>query len=458
MIPTHTLATDLGSTNFKVALFDSAGVRLSEGSQPLPYLVRTNTRAELDPTAVMECFMACVREALQAVGLPAAAIHRIAFTSQAQTFCVCDEAGGPLGPFLSWTDARAEEEAKFLRDELGSDYHAHTGWPRLAPSHTISMALWWKKNHGLRPTDRIVLLPSFVAMQLGAAHTSDNNLAPMSGFFSNRQRTWWDRALTASGIASSRLGDVVPMGQPVPTSSRSRPDGFSSGLEIVFAGNDHTAGAFGCGCAPQRPVLTLGTAGVLYRLAGPDLGPFSEASLWGPFPGGGYYDLVVISHACSALDWADSFLFGTVDSPRFAARAAQAIPTQNLPFFYPNRWGTDEAWQGEGTPEEKAFSTMEGILFALLHAAGGEAFQPPQEMIVLGGGGRLEFWRQMAADIFRCPLQPGAADGLTGAARLAHCPVPTPPMATNSSCSPRPQQSEFFRTRFSAWRKGLDAV
>lgn len=452
MNPTYTLAADLGSTNFKVALFDAEGERVSEGSRPLPYLVRTNMRAELDPTAITECFMGCVQDALRSAGLPASVIQRVAFTSQAQTCCVCDENGQPLGPFISWTDSRAQDEAAFLRDALGADYHAQTGWPQVSPSHSIAMALWWKKNYDLRPSDRIVLLPSFLAMHLGTPHVSDSNIAPMSGFYSIPQCGWWERVLTVTEISADQLGAVVGIGDPVATRPSHRPEEFSDTLEIVFAGNDHSAGAFGSGCTPQRPVLTLGTAGVLYRLAGDRLGPFSNTSLWGPFPGGGYYDLVVIGHACSALDWADDFLFGEVNSPRFAEHARQANVTKNLPFFYPDQWGSAEAWRGEGSIEEKAYAAMEGILFALLHAAGGERFQAPQGMVVLGGGRRLDFWLQMAADIFRCPLQPGTSDGLTGAARLAGCPVPTIPPPPESIRTPQAEHLEFYRQRFKAWQ------
>lgn len=450
--PSHVLAADLGSTNFKVALFDAGGARISEGSRPLPYIVRTNTRAELDPAAVTECFMGCVQDALRSAGLPASAIRRVSFTSQAQTCCVCDESGKPLGPFISWTDIRAEEEAAFLRTVLGGEYHAQAGWPRISPSHSVSMALWWKKRHGLRPGDRIVLLPSFVAMQLGAPHVSDSNIAPMSGFYSIPESGWWDRMLEAAGISADRLGGVVDLGQPVSTQADRRPAEFSPALEIVFAGNDHTAGAWGCGCSKRRPVLTLGTAGVLYRLAGDDLGPFSERGLWGPYPGGGYYELVVIGHACSAMDWADQFLFGAVDSPRFAEHASRAKVTLDSPFFYPERWGSAEAWKGEGTVEEKAYAAMEGILYAILNLVPSGFLETSEEMVVLGGGSRLGFWLQMASDIFRCPLRPGTSDGLSGAARLAGCPVPDTAPSPESIRTPRAERLDFHRRRFEGWK------
>lgn len=452
MNPSYILAADLGSTNFKVALFDGAGTRVSEGSRPLPYLVRIPTRAEMDPAAVMACFMGCVEDALRAAGLPASAIRRIAFTSQAQTCCICDESGQPRGPFLSWMDSRAEEEADFLRAKLGEEYHAQTGWPQLSPSHTISMALWLEKNQGLRPTDKIVLLPSFLAMQLGAPHVSDNNIAPMSGFYSIPRNTWWNRALEVSGFSADQLGTVVAPGQPISTQPKTRPAEFSQELEIVLAGNDHTAGAMGGECTVRRPIMTLGTAGVLYRLASDCVGPFSSGGLWGSYPGGGYYELLHIGHACSALDWADEFLFGVVDSPRFADRASEASITPNSPFFDPSRWGSAAAWSRDAGVNEKAYAVMEGILFALLNTAPPASLKDAQEMVVLGGGNRLFFWLQLAADIFRCPLRQGMSDGLTGAARLAGCPVPAATGTRATIWKPGTRSVKFLRRRFEGWR------
>lgn len=451
--PSHILAVDLGSTNFKVALFDANGTRISEGSRPLSYIVRTNTRAELDPLAVTECFMGCVQDALQSAGLTPSAIRRVSFTSQAQTCCVCDKDGKPRGSFISWTDTRAEEEAEFLRATLAAEYHAQTGWPFISPSHSVSMALWWKKHHGLQTDDKIVLLPSYMAMQLGAAHVCDSNIAPMSGFYSIPQGAWWDRMLEAVGVSAEQLGSVVPLGQPVPTQDGRRPAEFSPSLEIVFAGNDHTAGALGSGCSESRPVLTLGTAGVFYRLAGDALGPFDEQGLWGPFPGGSYYELMVIGHACSAMDWADKFLFGTVNSPRFAECASRARITESSPFFYPERWGSADAWKGEGTANEKAYAVMEGILYAIFDLVPAAVLESSQEMVALGGGSRLGFWLQMASDIFQCSLWPGTSDGLSGAARLAGCPVSSAPPLPESIRTPHADRLDFHRRRFESWKK-----
>lgn len=417
------LAADLGSTNFKAAVFADDGRRLAEAARPLPYAIRTNERAELDPEAVAETFFAMLDDALARAGAARKDVRTVSITSQAQTFCICDAEGQAVSSMLGWTDARAQSEAEELQALLGPEFHATTGFPVAGPLLTLAKVLWWRRRHGLDPQSRIVQLPSWLAMRLGAPHATDHNLAAMSGFYSIPAAAWWTAALDAVGVDASRLGLLVEPGQPLSTSAGTRPHGFADPLEVVFAGNDHTAGALGCACDAGRSLLTLGTAGVLYRQAGNLPGPYSSNGLWGPFPGGGYYELLCLDHACSALDWADEVLFGSVDSPRFVDQASAAVVTGRSPRFDPRKWGTPSAWSGDGTPQEKAYAVLEGIANALHDMAGDSFCREGGEIVILGGGSRLDFWAQLVADIFGRRLIRVQRDGLDGAARLAGIPV-----------------------------------
>ena len=445
------LAADLGSTNVKAALFAADGRGIGEASSALPYEAQTASRAELSPEAAAGCFFEVLSGVLASAGAAADDVRRICLTSQAQTFCVCDDKGKPVSPFIGWTDLRAEEEAAELQALLGDSFHRETGWPEVRPGHMLSKVLWWRKRHGLPADHRIVSLPSYLAMRLGAAHASDSNLAAMSGFYTIPDKCWWARAIEAAGVSAAQLGPVVETGKPVPTRSESRPPGYSESLEIVFAGNDHTAGAVGCGCRTGRSVMTLGTAGVYYRWAGREPGPFSANGLWGPYPGGGYYELFHITHACSALDWADKYLFGSVDSQRFVESARKAGP--DTPFFDPDKWGSGVAWSFRANVEEMAYAVLEGIAFALRACAGEAPGAKDDEILILGGGSRLDFWVQLLANTFRCPFTRSTRDGLDGAALLAGLIFPDDHSQPPNQCFvPEALRMDELEKRFSLWR------
>jgi sugar (pentulose or hexulose) kinase len=414
------IAADLGSTNFKAAVFAPDGRRLGEAAEPLVYELHTNHRAEISPDIVGRTFDRLVRRTLEAAALPAREVTRVALTSQAQTFCVTDDRGLPTSPFLSWTDTRALKEAAHLQEVLGPRVHCYTGYPEVIAHHVLAKALWWKNHRTLTAGHRLATLPSWLAGRLGAPLVLDRNLAAMTGCFSIPQNDWWDEALAAAGLQPAQLGAVVAPGESVPVDAA--PTSLPRLRSVVFAGNDHTAGAFGCGCSTSRGVLTIGTAGVFYRLAGDAPGPFSPDGLWGPYPAGGSYELHVMPHACSALDWADAHLFGSVDSRRFVERARAAAPGAGGVTFDPAHWGSTKAWSGRGTPCEMARAALEGITSALT-AITRPALSNVNEIVVLGGGSRLDFWVQMIADATGRDLVRLRADGLDGAAMMAHVPV-----------------------------------
>ena len=415
-------AVDLGSTNLKAALFRVDGSRLAEASSPLPYLVHTNGRSELDPTAVEDCFFEVLGSLISNASVRWEDVRRVALTSQAQTFCLCDETGRVISPFFGWEDTRAVEEASLLQRSLGAEFHRESGWPKVGPGLMVAKILWLRNNSDWSESHQIVSLPSFLAMRLGGPHVTDRNLSAMSGLYSLTNSSWSLPALEALRIHEHQLGKLVDPGQTICCTGSTRLGASASDFGIVMAGNDHTAGALGCGCHQGRSILTLGTAGVIYRQAGGMPGPFPEGGLWGPFPSGGYYELLCLNHACSALDWADKFLSGTVDSQRFAGVAAGAEFREDSPLFYPSQWGTSAAWLGEGNINELAFAVFEGIAFALRNMANG--MLADGEIVVLGGGSRLDFWVQLMADTFQMPVFRSKRDGLDGAAKLAGCKIP----------------------------------
>lgn len=451
------LAADIGSTNLKAAVFAPDGRRVSEAHVPLGYTVRSAERAELDPLELRTSFFDLIDRVLAMAGCSRGDLRRVSLTSQAQTFCLCDASGTPVTAMLGWTDARAFAEADELQKRLGRTFHRITGFPKVSPLSTLAKALWLKRYHPLPSDCHVVQISSWLAMALGAPHATDRNLAAMCGLYSIPDHDWWNEALEAIGFSAAQLGTAVDPGTSLATSALTRPDGFSEKLEVVLAANDHTAGAVGCGCRPGHPLLTLGTAGVLYRHAGNASGPFSPSGIWGPFPGGGYYELLLIDHACSALDWADDELFGKVDSQQLAERSLAGGVPEDAPFFHPARWGSDEAWKDRGTPEAMAYAAFEGIAFALREMAGTAFEEEKGTITILGGGSRLDLWVQLIADVLARPIARGKHDGLDGAAAIAGVQIATHDDA-QTIFQPDNTRSRFLDARYRQWQSSFPSL
>ena len=118
------LAIDLGSTNFKAALFDDALERLGGHSVPAPYLRNDGDRIEMDADEVRQAASDLIVETCRKTGIGADAVTSVAVTSQAQNFTFLDAEGRARAPVISWQDFRSQAEAEELSAAFGRDWES----------------------------------------------------------------------------------------------------------------------------------------------------------------------------------------------------------------------------------------------------------------------------------------------------------------------------------------------
>jgi xylulokinase len=470
--PATVLALDCGSSTFKGGLFDVACGCLAEAGVPVPYLDqggagRDLARVELDPEAVWQAARDLIRTLCREAGRAPGAIDRIVLTSQAQTFALLDAAERPLTPFLSWLDARPGPEVMSeIEQHLGQDFHAHCSFAPPLAELQLAKVLWLRRHAPalLDQARQIISLPSYLTLRLAGIAVLDPNLAAMSGLYSLRDGEWWPAALALCGVTPAQLPTLVPLGGRL-RARRPCPElDLSAELEVLFAGNDQTAGAFGNGCGVGELVVTLGTALVAYRVAGTAPGPYSPTGCWGPYPDGGYYELAVLSEGCLALDWAREQLLPGEPVEAFMAQAALAQrPGPPGLAFYPNQMGTTEAWRtpsegGLPTVARRALAVLEGIGFALRRLIVQELGLTPgagfEAVTAVGGGSRSDFWLQLLAHILGGPVRRGAGTALTGACVLATpVGVGVSPRAAAPAATfyPDPALVRLYRARYATW-------
>ncbi|MBS3763566.1 MAG: hypothetical protein KGZ25_09730 [Planctomycetes bacterium] len=442
------LAIDCGSTSFKAALFSRDLDRMGEYSLKVPYIRNDGTFCEMDPIAVRKVTEDLVGGLSETTGIHADKAGKIAITSQAQTFTIVDPAGKTPIPLISWIDTRAKAESEELVERIGQDFHTHCSFPNPIPQLTLTKLLWCKKHKPdvLNPANRILTLPSFVARSFAeSTHTIDRNIAAMAGLYSLREGGWRKDAKNICGVERNMLEELVDTGQGL-----AMPDG----REIVFAGNDQTAGAWGNGCTADTVVVTLGTALVAYRYAGEEPGPYSEECCWGPYPGGGYYELATHDEGCLALDWAREEIMPDQNIKEFDRAARKTIPRvdEKSGFFFPNRMRTADAWQGRfEKPEENAYAVLEGISFSLkqllfeeMRCARNTRFK------AIGGGSQSDLWLQLTADVLGNRVVRGEGDSLLGSAMMAKAEKVS--QVDGKSFNPEGGRHSLLQTRYKRWK------
>ncbi|HZM06505.1 MAG TPA: FGGY-family carbohydrate kinase [Candidatus Saccharimonadales bacterium] len=453
-----TLAIDCGSTNHKVALFDRCLNRVAACSTPVAYTVRDGDRSEFDAEKIWRDTVWQIRQVCQLAEVEPSAITSIALASQAQTFVLLGASGHPVMPLVSWADKRAKEESAELRRQFGPEFHRHCSFPSPIPELQLSKLLWVRRHHPhwLAPEAKVLSLPSFVAWRLGGPPIVDTNLAAMSGLYSCLDDGWWKAAMDSCGTNREQLGELVPAGQAVRPGRPCPELRLADGIRIVMAGNDQTAGACANGGGVHQVVITLGTALAVYRHAGKTPGPFHPAGCWGPYPGGGFYELAARNEGCLALDWAVKTLMAG-DARAFMPRAEAAAVGAAL--FYPQHLYGDTPWRGSDDLGSRARATLEGLCFSLRQIIDVDLTLKLSEapVLVIGGGSNCRLWLQILSHVLNRPVQRGQGDALLGAAMMAQ-PSLRPPVAAHAEAlwEPVPRSVAQYDELYRVWLERPD--
>jgi sugar (pentulose or hexulose) kinase len=501
------MALDCGSTNFKAAVFDDKLRRLGEYKTPLRYTAHGPERVEFDAETTWRITVRLIRRVCMRAGLAPAAITTLALTSQANTFCALDAARRPLMPFMSWQDQRAHNEASWLNRQLGTGFHRHCSWPRLIAGNQAAMTLWLKRHKPaiVKKTAAFVTVPGFLIMRLGFPNAEDVNLAAMSGLYSLKQKKWWKEMLDLCGLKKQTLPMIVPLGKTLrrplaATRGRAKPQAepskkyparrdtspyqnihaktcmFSEKTlkawracsnmilpnlqEVVLAGNDQSAGAFGNCCSRKKIVVTLGTALVVYRVMNGKPGEYTREGCWGPYPGGGCYELVTRNQGCSSLDWARKRVAPGKNIRSFTQLARKALLRLQASekrvgdtFFYPDAINTNRAWIGSSDAGGRALAVLEGIGFTLKYLVENKMHIPPPlpEICITGGGSANAFWLQVLAGILNAPVVRSSGDALLGAARQVCRRTPAGKNFQKEKFLPH--DAEIYQKHYERWKR-----
>jgi xylulokinase len=446
------LAIDCGSTNHKVALFDESLERRAVASTPVAYTVRDAERVEFDPERIWRETVSLIRQACVEAGIAPASITTISLASQAQTFTILDGAGHAVMPFISWMDKRAKAESAVLERRLGKNFHSHCSFPSPIPQLQLAKLLWLRRYHsGLVSTgSKIASLPGFLAWRLAGLHGADTNLAAMSGLFSLQENGWWGEAMDLCEVGREQMGDLVSIGQRLSAQRPCLDLDLSQQVQVVLAGNDQTAGAYANGTRDANLILTLGTALVVYRYAGEKPGPFASASCWGPYPGGGFYELAARDEGCAALDWAvEEITPGNEEE--FFKQAASATP--GAACFYPQFIHTDRSWVGSESIAARARAVLEGICFNArqLMEVDLKLNLNNGPIRVIGGGSRSDFWLQILANVLGRPLCRSSGDILLGVAMIASRVAQAPTGGIEPIFTPDSKLVELYEKVYRSW-------
>lgn len=421
------IGVDLGTSSLKVVAVGNDGILLEQHEAALPVDRPGPDRAEADPGA----WTRAVDEAMEPLAA-AYDVRSVAITGQMHGTVLLDEDDLTVRPAVLWPDSRSHaQQARW--DHLPPPLLGRLGNP-WTPGMTGPVLAWLSEHEpeAVRRAARVALPKDHVREHLDESRASrdvavtDPTDASGTLLWDVAERSW------VTGVDALVPSHLLP---GVVGSAEVR--GSWRGVDLhVGAGDtpasllavERTLGAW----QPGDLVVNLGTgAQVIDPVAPPPSGSGWPLVHTGADAAGGDFAMVAAANAGLALTWAQEQL--GLDWEQLAGLAATAPAGADgvlfSPFVSPERGAlrstTEPGWtRSDPTAALAARAAVEAQAFLVRRAA--ELLDAPaQRVLVVGGGARADWVRQLLADVLARPIQhvPMRSAAAAGAVLLADGPL-----------------------------------
>ncbi len=413
------IGVDLGSTNVKVALYQSDLTCVAQKSAPVEY-IRNGELIEFDAISYFDSLTNLLGQlAQEATG----EIKQIAFTGQAESLVCLAADSTPLCNAISWMDERSNEECALLEKEFSVETcHRITGQQAILPTWPATKILWLKRNQPdlFTKVSTYMLLKDYIVYRLTGKKCADMSIATFSFYFDIYNKCYWQEMLRAIGISETQLPPLVEPCTVVGTLTQemSARTGLPKTTKINTGTLDHFAGMIGTGnISAGGMTLSTGTTMVLASMADGTPHPDCDMALHYGFLPDTYVMLPVMESGGACLDWFRRTCLGNMDYDTLNRELLQCGDSEllflpylvgtNAPEFDRNATGVFYGLRQEHTAIQMAKAVMEGVCFVLrkncedIRAKGTEI----KSIVATGGGAKSPVWCQLQADITGLPVE-----------------------------------------------------
>ena len=420
------LGIDVGTSACKAVVVDRAGLERAHGQSATPWR-RVSTGAEVDPDALFDAAVAAARAAL--AGAAEGRVCAVGVTSMAEGGVLLDGHSRLLAPVIAWHDARGDEEASQLTDDLGTDRFAEsTGLPA-SPLCSLAKLRWLAEHKpATRSAARWLNVAEWVVRQLGGRDVAELSLASRTGLLDLSARAPVTDAIAWGGLPDDLLPELVTAGTPAGTADASElPE--CKGAVLTVAGHDHLVAGVGVGVVAPGDVLdSCGTAEALVRVVAPPLdGDRVRRSVSGGVTVGWHLTegrQALLGSVWSGLALREVLAELGVDESDRAALSARALAAHRgaatlelelhsldrRPLKLPAGVGPEGIWRGA---IDAVRAEVEAVLAHIETVAG-----PRRKVVVVGGWARDEAVRASKASLGAVEAPPVVEAGARGAALL----------------------------------------
>jgi len=444
------LSIDVGTTNWKVAAFDTQGNTVAISKTPTITHYDKNQNSFYKPNEIWNSVKGLIGDVIKKCD---GHIVGISATSMAEAVVPIDKDGNECFDIITWFDTRSISQAQKIVNMLGKKkIYDITG---LDPNPIFSLCkmLWMKENHtdAYESSVKWLQMTDYIIYKLTGVVATDYTLASRTLAFDVVKNKWSKEILDTVGVDIDLLPEIVESGTVIGNVCKKASEeiGLRTDIPVVMGGNDHPCAALPAGVLNGNKILdSSGTAESIILVSKPNQKPnmvfngqrtcrFLEKSrlaLWGGIISSGaafewVYKTLVSSNEWNIKqdDYDYSFVLDQVKDVPAGSNGLIFIPHlrgSGAPYWNPKMKGSFLGLRTTSSQKELLKSVMEGLSFSakmIVDMHENIAGSKSDALCVVGGSGKNLVWQQIKADILQKPIEICSESEATalGAAMLA---------------------------------------
>lgn len=434
----YVIGVDIGTQGTKAVLVDGNGQVLHHSYKGYDVETPKQSWAQQWPEPWVDATLETIKNVVKNSGVEANKIKGVAVSSlYGGSGIPVDRDMKPLAPCLIWMDRRAEDEVKWVKENIDLDKLFDITGNYVNSYFGFTKILWIKNNLEIWNDTKYFLPPAnYVVYKLcGEVAVDYSSAGNIGGVFDLKKKKWSDEMLKDLGIPRSFFPDRLVTSTEIVggiTQEVAEMTGLRPGTAVISGGVD-------------APVATLG-AGVFEE--GNHVAMLGTSMCWGFITDKPNLsrELVSMPHAISPMD--KIYTFGGAATAgaimrwfrdTFGEKEMEIEKTENinaytqleqktvgirpgseglvvLPYFMGERspiWDSDARGTIVGLSlvhkKEHIYKAfMEGVAYSLRHnieAVLGTDVKLDKEIIIVGGGSKSTVWPQIYADVTGRPVR-----------------------------------------------------
>ncbi|HAK45479.1 MAG TPA: pentose kinase, partial [Spirochaeta sp.] len=321
-----------------------------------------------------------------------------------------------------WSDARAGAQAEgFFKRTDEKRWYLKTGNGFPAALYSAFKILWYreKMTEVYNKTEKFIGTKDYINFKLTGVAATDYSYASGSGVYDLKAWNYDDELLNASGIDKNKMPEILPateiLGSLTPEASEALK--LPRDVKVVCGGVDNACMAAGAGCVENGNAYTsLGTSSwIAVSSDEPIVDVRNRPYVFTHLVPGMYVSATAIFSAGNSYRWVRDTLCKNLSGYEEMNKLAEESKIgANKLIFNPSLAGgssLDESVNIRGafagldlshTQSDIIRAVLEGITMNLRIAMDvlSEYSSLSDDMLLVGGGGKSPFWRQLFADIY----------------------------------------------------------